>query len=60
MKKLNLSDKIYIPVILALVTWAGAQLIEVERMEEKVKHLEQETHGNREAIQGLIELHLKQ
>jgi hypothetical protein len=34
MKKLNAIDKIYIPIILALVTWAGSQLIEVERLEE--------------------------
>lgn len=59
MKKLNPIDKIYIPIILALVTWAGSQLIEVERLEEKVKHLEQETHENRDSVQGLIELHLK-
>lgn len=59
-KKLNPLDKIYIPIIMALVMWAGTQLIEVERLEEKVKHLEQVTHDNRRAAQGLIDLHLRQ
>ncbi len=59
MKKLNPIDKIYIPLLLALLTWAGAQLIEVERLEEKVKHLKEHAHENRETIEGLIDLHLK-
>lgn len=59
MKKLNPLDKIYIPIILALLTWAGAQLIEVERLEEKVKHLKEHSHENRDSIQGLIDLHLQ-
>lgn len=59
-KKLSPLDKIYIPLLLALVTWAGSQLMEVERLEEKVKHPQEKAQENRDAAQGLIELHLNQ
>lgn len=58
--KLNLLDKIYIPLILMLFGWAGSQLMEVERLEEKVRHLEQKSSENRDSTQALIGLHLRE
>ena len=62
-RKLSLLDKIYIPIILMLCGWAGSQFLSnsmtVERLDEKIKHLEETTHENRDSVQALIDLHLQ-
>lgn len=51
-KNLSLQDKLILGIIMGVLGWAGLQLIETEKMEERIK-------ANNDAINVLVDLHLR-